>query len=77
MSAAVASALHDAAWMAGRIGRTEDWVRRAANRGDLPHHRVGRSLRFTDQDVTDFLDMTAVPARSMGRSRPGRRRAAS
>lgn len=61
--------LHDAAWMAARLGKSEDWVRRAANRGELPHHRTGRNLRFTETDLADYLAQTAVPAR-MGRSRP-------
>lgn len=60
---------HNAAWMARQLDRSEDWVRRAANRGELPHRRDGRRLRFTEDDVTTYLEQTAVPSR-MGRSRP-------
>lgn len=76
MSATTASVFHDATWMAERIGKSEDWVRRAANRGDIPHHRVSRSLCFTEEDLEEVKRLTAVPARSMGRSRTARRRAA-
>jgi excisionase family DNA binding protein len=70
------TALHDVAWMARRLGRSADWVRRAANRGDLPHHRDGRYLRFTEQDVEAYLTSIAVPAMSLGRSKPRQRRTA-
>lgn len=73
----VIPALHDVTWMAAKLNRSEDWIRRAANRGDLPCHRIGRSLRFTEQDLADVLDATAVPARSIGRSRPKAHRKAS
>lgn len=63
------SLLHNAAWMAERLDRSEDWVRRAANRGELPHRRDGRRLRFTEADLEAYLEQIAVPSR-MGRSRP-------
>ena len=33
-------------------------------RGIVPHHRFGRAVKFTPEDVREYLDMTRVPARS-------------
>lgn len=61
--------LHDAKWMAGQLDRSEDWVRRAANRGELAHRRDGRRLRFTEGDVESYVQQIAIPSH-MGRSKP-------
>lgn len=69
---------HDAAWAARRLGRSEDWVRRSAQKGLLPHHKDGRYLRFTEGDIAEYLERTRVaPVEHMGRSRRSRRRRAA
>lgn len=42
------------------LGKSEDWMRRAARRGDVPSRKVGRDRRFTDEDLTDYLDRVRV-----------------
>lgn len=51
---------HDAAWFAARTGLKESWVRRHA--ATLPHHRIGRFLRFSEDSVTEFLESTRQSA---------------
>ncbi len=41
-----------------RIGKTVDWVYRHV--GEVPHVRIGRSLRFTDSDVAVFINRRRV-----------------
>lgn len=69
--------LHPVSWAAAKLDVSEDTVRRRVYRGELPHHRTGRQLRFTESDIDTYLEMTAVPARGMGRSKPKRTRRAA
>ena len=50
--------LFDSAEFARRIDMSEDWVRR--NRANLPHHRVGRLVKFSDDSVSEFKARTAI-----------------
>lgn len=49
---------HDAAWFAKRIGMGLDWVRH--NTARLPHHRVGRKVRYSEESVAIFKEATKV-----------------
>lgn len=63
--------------VAKRLGKSERWVKRAANAGTIGHVRIGRDLRFTEDDVQAFIqaahraptppDPAEVVARSHGR----------
>ena len=51
-------ATFDAAEFAARLGdgHTAAWVLAQANAGVIPSRKVGRSRRFTEQDLADYLD---------------------
>lgn len=53
----------------------ESWVREAARSGAIPHHKIGRYVRFRESDVLAWLDTCHQPGRSVTfRShRPGAR----
>jgi len=51
-------ALNDRAWMAERIGKTEDWI--AHNMGRIPHVKVGRTPCFTERLAREYLDAQTV-----------------
>lgn len=63
---------HDAAWFGERIGKSPDWVTRHLD--DIPHIRIGRSPRFTERDLADYLDAERVVPMRMVTT--GRRRSA-
>jgi hypothetical protein len=69
----------NAGYVAREIGKTENWVKRNANR--YPHHRAGKSYFWTDDDIADMLTAMRVrpdaPADDGGALRPitGRRSA--
>lgn len=51
---------------AERLGIQESTLRRYVQKRKMPHTRIGkRVLRFTEQNLQDYLDMQAVPANSM------------
>lgn len=50
------SATNDLAWFCEQIGKSRSWV--LANLADIPHHRIGRAVRFTDGDLSAYLDQT-------------------
>lgn len=52
---------HDIAWFAEQIGKTPDWVSR--NRDVIPHKEIGRSIRFTEADLAEYLESVAVRPR--------------
>jgi hypothetical protein len=54
---------YDAAWFASQVGKTPDWVRHHLH--EIPHRRVGRSPRFTQKDLDDYLDSVAAGPRRM------------
>ena len=47
--------LHNAADVAGMLGKTEDWVARETRAGRIPSVKVGRDRRYTDQHLTAYL----------------------
>lgn len=44
------------AWFCEQVGKSRSWV--LANLDDIPHHRIGRSIRFTEADLAEYLDQT-------------------
>lgn len=63
---------HDIAWFAGELGKSPDWVYR--HLAEIPHRRIGRSIRFTDRDLADYLDAERIAPMRMATT--GRRRTA-
>lgn len=57
--------------MGRRLGKSADWVYRHLDQ--LPHTRVGRSLRFTDADVDTFIRRHKVDSDRVVTTRGGRR----
>lgn len=41
------------------LGVPESWVREHARTGDLPHRRIGKHLRFTEDDVAAYVAASA------------------
>lgn len=50
------SATFDVAWFCEQVGKSRSWV--LAHIDDIPHHRIGRSFRFTEADLAQYLDQT-------------------
>ena len=63
---------HDIRWFADQIGKSTDWTYRHLS--EIPHRRIGRSIRFTDKDLADYLEAERV--RPMRMVTTGRRRSA-
>lgn len=41
---------------AEKLGRSEDWLAKAARDGVVPSRKVGQKRRFLDQDLLDYLE---------------------
>lgn len=70
--------LFDAAQVAVILGKSERFVRDEANARRLPYVRIGRSLRFTERNLLDYIEgstQAATPRHPLGRV--ARRRKAS
>lgn len=66
-------AFHGPAWFAEQLDVSEAWVRK--NVKSLPHHKVGKLLKFDDHCIEIFRDRTAVvPLDSMQRTERSRNR---
>jgi excisionase family DNA binding protein len=50
-----ASSMHTVTSVAERLGVSEKTVRRLIARGELPVHRIGHSLRVSEDDLQAFL----------------------
>lgn len=59
---------HEAAYVASQIGKTEQWVLRAARSNKIPYSRAGRSYFWDDEDLRALRESLRV--------RPGERAAA-
>lgn len=62
----------DRAEAARRLGVTESWLR--AHKDEVPHLRIGRRVRFTQDCLDDFLAARRVDP--LARSQRSRRRTA-
>jgi excisionase family DNA binding protein len=65
---------------AERLGIAESTLRRWVAQRRVPHHRLGRLVRFTEADIEAILrpvppETRALPARPRDRFRARRRRA--
>lgn len=60
MDAPTETTLLDCAGLAEVLGKTADYWTKAARARRVPHHRIGRSIRFTQGDVDQILAATAV-----------------
>ena len=47
--------------LAERLKVSERTIRRRVKAGKIPHHRLGNLIRFTRQDIRDFIDQSKVP----------------
>jgi excisionase family DNA binding protein len=56
--------LYDVSQAAKELGVSAITVRRKTRMGEIPHRRMGRLIRFTSQDLQDYIDRSAVPART-------------
>jgi excisionase family DNA binding protein len=45
-----------------RLGLSKSTIRRRIGDGTMPHHRVGKLIRFTEEDLNQYIQSTAVPA---------------
>lgn len=70
-----AAEMHDRAWMAAQIRKSEDWI--AHNMHKVPHIKIGRDVWFTPEHVAEFIEAHQVKP-SVGRTQKSRsaRRAA-
>lgn len=66
----IGPATHDVEWMADQIGMSADWILR--HRDEIPHHKFGSRVRFTDKDLAVYLEITAWRPRPMATTGPRR-----
>jgi excisionase family DNA binding protein len=50
------------------LGKTPKWVGAQARSGRLPSRKVGRSRRFTAQDIADYLESVREGVNPMARN---------
>ncbi|HUR74402.1 MAG TPA: helix-turn-helix domain-containing protein [Sporichthya sp.] len=55
---------------AGIIRKSLSWVYKQVRAGNLPHHRQGRTIYFTDGDIRQIFDDAARPAKRHTRPEP-------
>jgi excisionase family DNA binding protein len=53
---------HGVPELAAELGVSDEWVRQQCRDGRFPHHRVGRRIRFSDEDLAAIVADMAVPA---------------
>lgn len=58
---------------APKVGKSPNWLREKARAGEIPHHRMGRTIMLTPGDVAEIIKNGAVPAGASSR-RPRRKR---
>lgn len=46
--------------VAGRLGKTAEWWRKQAKAKRIPHHRLGRTVAFTEDDLEEILAQSKV-----------------
>jgi excisionase family DNA binding protein len=47
------------------LGKGVDWVKRQARAGVIPCRRIGRSYRFTSQDIEDYIESAKQSGRAV------------
>jgi excisionase family DNA binding protein len=53
--------LYDIPGAAARLATTEWHIRALVQRGDIPHVRIGKKIRFRPTDLERYLEACAVP----------------
>ena len=48
-----------------RIKKSRDWVLRNYRLERIPHHQIGRSILFSEQDLADYLERRRVAPEPM------------
>lgn len=56
--------LHTYAGASQRLTIPESWLRKAVPRKKIPHVRIGRWIRFREEDLHAIADLFAVEART-------------
>lgn len=54
--------------LADLLGVSRSWVRDKVTARELPHHRPGRHVRFTPEDVEAIAALTSEPVRAEPRA---------
>ena len=55
--------LYNVSQAAKELGVSPVTVRRKTRQGEIPHRRMGGLIRYTPQDLQDYIDRSAVPAK--------------
>jgi excisionase family DNA binding protein len=55
--------LYDVFQAAKELGISPINIRRKTRLGEIPHRRLGGLIRYTPQDLQDYIDRSAVPAK--------------
>jgi hypothetical protein len=55
--------LYDVSQATKELGISPISVRRKTKLGEIPHRRMGGLIRYTPQDLQDYIDRSAVLAR--------------
>jgi excisionase family DNA binding protein len=55
--------LYNVSQAAKELGISPISVRRKTRRGEISHRRLGGLIRYTPQDLQDYVDRSAVPAK--------------
>jgi excisionase family DNA binding protein len=63
--------LYDVSQAAKELGISPITVRRKTKMGEIPHRRMGGLIRYTPQDLQDYVSFSAVPAKSASGVKPG------
>ncbi len=58
-----AEGLFDIVICAGKLGRTERFVRRLVEDNRIPFVKVGKFVMFDPQEIDDWIDSNRVPQR--------------
>jgi excisionase family DNA binding protein len=61
--------LYNVSQAAKELGISSISVRRKTRLGEIPHRRMGGLIRYTPQDLQDYIDRSAVPAKPMKEGR--------
>jgi excisionase family DNA binding protein len=48
---------------AERLRVTEDWLKKATARGEVPCTRVGRGYRYSPKNLRDYIEMNEIPVK--------------
>jgi len=61
----------DAAWFGQQLGgKSADWVLKHLD--EIPHLKVGRTVRFTRRDLADYLTSVRVTPKYMATTGPSK-----